>query len=129
MIHELKIKEKYWRDVWNGKKSFEIRKNDRGFKIGDVIRFIPIDEDGNKIDLDPAMDKKYNRYLIRYIFEGGSSEEAEKAEEWFERIEDILTKWESNPQDRNGIVYALYEDYKLMKDLIGAYAWRHNGTV
>lgn len=37
MIHELKIKEEYFGAIKSGKKHFEIRKNDRGFKVGDYI--------------------------------------------------------------------------------------------
>lgn len=71
MIHELKIKECYWKDVWNGRKTFEIRKNDRDFKVGDIIHFKPIYENGDLIELDPSTDEKYNRYAITYIFNGG----------------------------------------------------------
>ncbi len=36
-IHELKIQPTYFEDVKAGKKTFEIRKNDRGYKEGDVL--------------------------------------------------------------------------------------------
>ncbi|UIB81241.1 protein of unknown function DUF3850 [Flyfo myovirus Tbat2_7] len=36
-IHELKLDIKYFKDVLNLKKTFEIRKNDRDFKVGDVL--------------------------------------------------------------------------------------------
>ncbi|MDT9683339.1 DUF3850 domain-containing protein [Streptomyces sp. TRM76323] len=36
-IHELKLDSKFWNDVRSGIKTFEIRKNDRKFKVGDVI--------------------------------------------------------------------------------------------
>lgn len=44
MIHKLKIQPQYFRAVCSGKKSFEIRKNDRNYKVGDHIllqEFIP----------------------------------------------------------------------------------------
>ena len=41
----------------------------------------------------------------------------------------MLQKFDCNPKDARGIVYALYDDYKLMKDIIGGYAWRHGGYV
>lgn len=37
MIHELKIKPNFFTDVITGEKSFEIRKNDRPFKKGDLL--------------------------------------------------------------------------------------------
>ena len=37
MIHELKILPEYFNDVLSGKKTFEIRKNDRPFKKGDLL--------------------------------------------------------------------------------------------
>lgn len=37
MIHELKIAPKYFEDVISGKKTFEIRKNDRKFRVGDLL--------------------------------------------------------------------------------------------
>ena len=36
-IHELKIQPTYFEDVKVGKKTFEIRKNDRGYKEGDIL--------------------------------------------------------------------------------------------
>ena len=37
MIHELKIYSDYFNAVIAGKKTFEIRKNDRPFKVGDLL--------------------------------------------------------------------------------------------
>lgn len=37
MEHELKIYPKYFDDVITGKKTFEIRKNDRHFSVGDIL--------------------------------------------------------------------------------------------
>lgn len=36
-IHELKLDTKYFDDVKSGKKNFEIRENDRDFKVGDIL--------------------------------------------------------------------------------------------
>ena len=36
-IHELKISPKYFEDVKSDKKRFEIRKDDRDYKVGDLI--------------------------------------------------------------------------------------------
>lgn len=37
MKHELKLNIRYFDDVRSGKKNFEIRRNDRDFKIGDIL--------------------------------------------------------------------------------------------
>lgn len=37
MIHELKLSTVYFLDVILGKKTFEVRKNDRNFKLGDLL--------------------------------------------------------------------------------------------
>ena len=43
-LHELKIKKEYLDSIKSGAKTFEIRKNDRDFQVGDVVNFIVIDE-------------------------------------------------------------------------------------
>jgi ASC-1-like (ASCH) protein len=37
MIHELKLQQPYFDEVWNNRKTFEIRKNDRDFKVSDTV--------------------------------------------------------------------------------------------
>lgn len=37
MTHELKILPMYFQAVWDGKKTFEVRKNDRGYKPNDIL--------------------------------------------------------------------------------------------
>ncbi len=39
-VHDLKLNKKYFDAVLHGLKSFEMRKDDRGFKVGDTIRLI-----------------------------------------------------------------------------------------
>jgi ASC-1-like (ASCH) protein len=36
-IHNLKIIPQYFKEVKNGNKKFELRKNDRNFKVGDTL--------------------------------------------------------------------------------------------
>ena len=38
-IHELKIKEEYYKAIIDGEKTFELRKNDRDYQVGDLIQF------------------------------------------------------------------------------------------
>lgn len=37
MTHELKITPQYYKPVLDGEKTFEVRKNDRNFSVGDKI--------------------------------------------------------------------------------------------
>ena len=37
MTYELKILPMYFQAVWDGKKTFEVRKNDRGYKPNDIL--------------------------------------------------------------------------------------------
>jgi ASC-1-like (ASCH) protein len=37
-VHELKVLPEYFVAVSEGKKTFELRKDDRGFKVGDILR-------------------------------------------------------------------------------------------
>ena len=41
ITHELKLHLNFCDAVYNGRKTFEIRRNDRGFQTGDHIKFIP----------------------------------------------------------------------------------------
>lgn len=46
-VHVLKIKKEYYYAIKDRFKKFEIRKNDRNFQVGDLIRFFIIDENNN----------------------------------------------------------------------------------
>ncbi len=37
MTHELKVWKTFFDDIWTEKKKFEIRKNDRNFRVGDTL--------------------------------------------------------------------------------------------
>lgn len=37
-VHKLKIHPSYYEDVVSGKKTFEVRLNDRNYAIGDILR-------------------------------------------------------------------------------------------
>lgn len=41
-LHELKIKEDYFNAILRGEKTFELRKNDRDYKVGDLIHFVQV---------------------------------------------------------------------------------------
>lgn len=43
MLHELKLKEDFADAITDGRKTFEVRRNDRGFQTGDRVRFKVVD--------------------------------------------------------------------------------------
>lgn len=45
--HSLKIEHGYFEAVLNGKKTYEIRRNDRGFKLGELLRLRELDAECN----------------------------------------------------------------------------------
>lgn len=47
--HRLKIQEQYADAVLNGTKTFEVRKNDRNFKVGDKIVFDVVTNEGDAV--------------------------------------------------------------------------------
>ena len=48
MIHQLKLQTLYFSDVLSGKKTFEIRKNDRGFQVNDFLALNEFDTDAER---------------------------------------------------------------------------------
>lgn len=63
-LHKIKLAEKYCDDVLSGRKTFEIRLNDRNYQVGDIVRFIPINHDET---LPLPHDIKNKTYAITYI--------------------------------------------------------------
>ena len=60
-IHELKLQQPFFDDVFFNRKDFEVRKNDRDFKVGDRLKLIEYPNDNPRFVL---MD-------IKYILQGG----------------------------------------------------------
>lgn len=44
-VHELKILPEYFSAIVSGEKRFEIRKNDRNYKVGDILRLMKYEAD------------------------------------------------------------------------------------
>ncbi len=59
MHHILKIKSNYFDHIQEGKKTFEVRYNDRDYQVGDTLSFINEDMDPND-----------HSYKIIYIHQG-----------------------------------------------------------
>ena len=43
--HLLKLADQYWEPVLAGSKAFEVRRDDRGFEVGDRVRFRRVDSE------------------------------------------------------------------------------------
>jgi len=61
--HQLKIQRKYWIDITTGFKTFEIRFNDRNFKVGDLIQFNVVNDSGEVVS------QMLQKYIITYILD------------------------------------------------------------
>lgn len=70
-IHELKISPKYFEDVKANKKNFELRKDDRDFKVGD---FITLREYDNGQYTDREIKNIPIGYILRNVPEYGLKE-------------------------------------------------------
>jgi hypothetical protein len=65
IAHELKVHTRFFSDLFNGKKTFEVRKNDRGFKIGNIL----ILRDYN--DTKEEYNGGYIIAVVTYVLHGG----------------------------------------------------------
>lgn len=72
-LHELTIEHEYLIEVDMGRKTFELRKNDRDYQVGNLIRFIDIGattrRDSYKGDCDVYIDED-TLYRITYVLKG-----------------------------------------------------------
>lgn len=70
-VHELKIKSTYFNEVANGVKTFELRKNDRDYQVGDLIHFVNAKGEEIKWVYDQSINSLKNNsnnlYQITYI--------------------------------------------------------------
>ena len=109
------------------KKNLSICK-DRGYDVIKKTKLYPV---GNWYKYQHVLYNAHDRAMnAMYDAEqSGTAEQLDKAIEWNEKVEDLLSKFDCGFQDANGMVYMEYKDYKVVKDIIGEYAWRHNGTV
>ncbi|MBE5932961.1 MAG: DUF3850 domain-containing protein [Lachnospiraceae bacterium] len=65
-IHKIKIQRQFADAVQFGYKKFEIRKNDRNYQEGDILRFTCIDDKGNQV-YHPI---NIRQYKITYMLNG-----------------------------------------------------------
>lgn len=64
MIHALKIKSEYFEKVISGEKLFEVRVNDRDYKVGDLLGL-------NEIDKDEKYTGRSCMVYVDYIYDFG----------------------------------------------------------
>lgn len=70
MIHELKIRPEYFKSVISGAKPFEIRKNDRDFKVGDIIALNEHDNESGYTGESAWFEITYVMINTEYVKEG-----------------------------------------------------------
>ncbi len=66
-LYELKLLWTFENDILEGLKTFEVRKNDRGFQKGDIVRFKVVDARPNPSLHHPIEEKEYE---ITYVLNG-----------------------------------------------------------
>lgn len=70
-VHELKLGLNFCDPVLEGRKTFELRKNDRGFQTGDLIRFVPVRFEASEIaERYPEHPIQKKLYEITYMING-----------------------------------------------------------
>jgi hypothetical protein len=67
MRHEIKIGLDFANAVLAKEKTFEIRRNDRGYQKGDAVVFRVVDRDGNELPEHPLNAEVYE---ITYVLSG-----------------------------------------------------------
>lgn len=70
-LHYLKLRDEFFDSVKNGVKNFEIRKDDRGFKVGDtvVLQWVGTEQQMLKLkldDKDPPIITRFVSYILTY---------------------------------------------------------------
>nr|DAM10910.1 MAG TPA: hypothetical protein [Caudoviricetes sp.] len=99
---------------------------ERGYRLIKTVKLYPVASwERNQHVFYNAVDRAQNSLFDAR--ENGVG--IEEAEECLEKYNNALAKFDFGPKDSRGVVYAEYNDYKFMKDVIGGYAERHNGHV
>lgn len=73
MTHKIKILESFADAVFNGDKTFEVRKNDRGYQKGDFIDFVVLNNSDHIEMIDHPLTN--HRYEITYVLSGWGIED------------------------------------------------------
>lgn len=68
--HELKAWPQYFQAVLDGRKTFEVRKNDRGFEVGDELHLVEFDP--NPDPDEPNFSGRHLHARVTYVLVGGA---------------------------------------------------------
>lgn len=74
MTHDLKTWKEYFEEIWEGRKTFEVRKNDRNFQVGDTLNLVEMDLGGYGMtdhDLSRFPTGRTIQAEVTYILKGG----------------------------------------------------------
>lgn len=63
-LHTLKTDQQYYEAITAGLKTFELRKNDRGFMAGDVLALAELTQDKKELT------GRVSRYKVTYVLHG-----------------------------------------------------------
>jgi hypothetical protein len=79
-MHQIKLMDRFVRPVLDGRKRFEVRKDDRHYETGDRVRFIPVDPYGTVAEgtdavldyctLTEAAELYGRRFRVTYVLHG-----------------------------------------------------------
>lgn len=73
IVHKLKLKSQFCNDILLGRKTFEVRKNDRNFHVDDLIVFTPVnDNNSSKKEIHPI---SQSTFIITYVLKGWGLQE------------------------------------------------------
>lgn len=67
-LHELKIKDEYFKEVLRENKTFELRKNDRDYQVGDLIHFVEILNQQLWCGSFPLIDYEKNKIATKTVY-------------------------------------------------------------
>ena len=68
--HTLKTISRYFHAVARGEKTFEVRRNDRAFQTGDILKLVEVDDSGRYVD-PFTCDQNALVFRITYLLQGG----------------------------------------------------------
>jgi hypothetical protein len=73
--HVLKTHARYFDAVADGRKTFEVRKNDRAFQTGDILELVKVENDHPHAYIAPPGEHWSRKHTIRkritYLLQGG----------------------------------------------------------